>query len=129
MFLFSISNHSFRKPASPPPEDRFEVVLPEFVDADCVNKRRIVLTLRAPKRLWIKNIDWVHGPYPSDIKICYSPKNKNHSKLIQRLVYHKKQQKRKFIGRTQHDEERLAQLWSVPILDGELSNQKVLLVC
>ena len=66
MFLFSISSHSFRKPASPQPEDRFEVVLPEFVDADCVNKRRIVLTLRAPKRLWIKNIDWVHGPYPSD---------------------------------------------------------------
>lgn len=124
-----LSNNSFRKPSSPPPVDRFEVVSPECVDDASLNSVKnsvkIILALRAPKRLWITHIDWVNGPYPSDIKIRYLPKKQIRTPLIQRLIYHRKQQKQKFIGRYRNDAKLLAEEWTIPIFEDELINQKV----
>ena len=120
--IISISNHvnSFRERTAPIPEDRFEVV-----SADCVTNQTAVLALRAPKRLWLKDFDWVKGPYPSDIKINLCAKNQIRTPLVQRLKYHRKQQKRQLPGAYRYDALRLAQIWTIAVFEEELSNEKV----
>ena len=118
-------NHLSVPELSPPSLDRFEVALSgnvKFIGR--TGKREAVLVLRAPKRLWIQEFDWVEGPYPSDIKISYAPSNKINTDLVRRLHYHRTLVKKQCKNRDR--EQRLPEIWTIPIFEGELLNEEVL---
>ena len=119
-----ISHPSSFKEPTPPLSDRFDVVPPGSEDfTKGANGRKVVLALRAPVRLWIQQFDWVNGPFPSDISINLRARIKGRTGIIQRIEYHRKQQKARC--KSTNRKKLLLETLTIPVFEGELSNEEV----
>ena len=95
-----------------------------FVRCGDVAVDKAVFQITAPNSAWMRKIDWVHGPFPCDMKIVYR-EVKGKTPLPRRLAKRAKKIQRQGQGTNRSNPTYLNKINCVCILEGELENEQV----